>query len=202
MIFVQDAGKVAFVPWLPELLLGSGFLGVGALPVVLFWGDATSRPVFLAICMTSCMIGLLFLGRVWARYRGTLVEKRAVRRLRLPEGWKARMNVQVKHGDLDLLIEDPGGVRYAVEIKSYQGIRLQRGTFRNKEELRYRDGRAFSRDPVEQVLRAAEELDARPLIWLPEARSAKVLRMKCGVQVVQGNGKNLMKVVGARSRWF
>lgn len=121
----------------------------------------------------------------------------------MPEGWSMQTNVMLKRGgDLDLLVVGPDKNRYAVEIKSYQGVKLKRTRFGNKEELRYRDGRPFTRDPVDQVLQAAEEVNARPFIWLPDARSAKTIQMRCGVQVVQGNSKNLLKAIGASSKWF
>lgn len=190
-------------PWLPSLYMGAAFLLVGGLPMLILWRDAPSRPGFLTICLVSCVIGLVISGKGWARYRGTLVEKRVIRRLRLPEGWVTQANVPLKRGgDLDLLVVDPARHRYAVEIKSYQGVMLKRTMFGGKEELRYRDGRPFTRDPVEQVLRAAEETDAFPVLWLPEAASTRTIYMKCGLQVVQGSSKNLMKAIGAKRKLF
>jgi len=193
--------KTSYRPWIPDLILGTGFFVVGVSPLLVFWQTAVSRPIFITICLASCAIGVMILGKVWARYRGTLVEKRSIRWLRLPSGWRKESNVPVGKGDLDLLVVGPENKRFAVEIKSYQGIQLRRSSFGKTEELRYRDGRAFSRDPVNQVLRAAEHTNALPVLWLPEAKSAKVIRMKCGVTVVQGGGGDLLRAIGAKG-WF
>lgn len=190
-------------PWMASLVMGAGFLLIGSLPMMLLWREASSRTGFLTICLASCVIGIMILSKVWVRYRGTLVEQRAIRRLRLPEGWSMDSNVKLnRDGDLDLLVVNSDHQRYAVEIKSYQGVKLKRARFGWTEELRYRDGRSFSKDPVKQVLRAAEETNALPVIWLPEAPSAKTIHMQCGVQVVQGSSRDLLKAMGKKRGWF
>lgn len=192
----------ASTPWLPNALIGTGFLFAGATPLALLWREASSRPMFVTICLTSSVIGLVILGKVWIRYRGTLVERRSVRQLKLPDGWKKESNLPLsRDGDLDLLVTGPMGERFAIEIKSYQGVVMKRAMFGKSEELRYRDGRPFSRDPVAQVLKASEEKNASPVIWLPEAPAARLIRMKCGVLVVQGGPSGLARAIGAR-KWF
>lgn len=183
------------------MVIGTGFILVGSVPIAAIGREAVSMPTFLTICIASCLIGFMLLSNGWVRYRGTLVEKRSIRRLRIPASWRMESNVKLRQGDLDVLLRGPDGQRYAVEIKSFRGVKLKRGAG-GVEELRYKDGRPFSKDPVAQTLRAAEETNALPVLWLPEAPPAKTFQMQCGLIVVQGNGKSLLRAVGARHAWF
>lgn len=195
-----NAKSIAPLSWLPNMAIGAGFLIAGLAPLLLLWQDAFSRPVFVVICTTSGVIGFLIMGRSWARYRGTLVERYSVRKLRLPAGWRKESNVALRRGgDLDLLLIGPEDKRFAVEIKSYRGVQLKRASFGKAEELRYKDGRSFSKDPVRQVLAAAEETNSLPVLWMPEAPSTKTLHMKCGVVVVQGKSGNLIKAINGKN---
>lgn len=140
---------------------------------------------------------------------GQWIEQRAIKSLRFPSDWKITPNVLVKGiGDIDIMIESPATKRYAVEIKSHQGVKLNKGWFGlGGDKLVRLNGRKLERDPVDQVLRAAAAINATPVLWFPAAPWSIRLSgnarftMKSGVIVVQGSERLLQKSLGAKSAW-
>jgi hypothetical protein len=185
------------LPWI-MFGLASISMGLGGLRLLVKTGSGFyDKPTFGWLCVFAIFLGFFMFKGGWRRYRGVLVEKSAIRRVNLPRGWIKEANVTVSHGDLDLLVTNPDGVRFAVEVKTYQGASVKRSLFGNSEELVYPDGRKFSQgDPVSQTLRNAEEKDAVPILWLPLAPNKKAMKMRCGVTVVQGNPRQLKRAMG------
>lgn len=140
--------------------------------------------------------GLIILLRSRKRLHGIRVEKKAIKGLRLPTGWNVEANVLIEGlGDVDLLITNPEGEKFVVEIKSHASV-SKKGGLLFKEELVRGDGKRFVKDPVEQVLSISERLVAKPILWFPEAQVNR-FNLKCGVVVVCGPPRKLKAAIGA-----
>jgi hypothetical protein len=53
----------------------------------------------------------------------------------------------------------------------------------------------FTRDPVKESLAVAEDAECLPVLWLPNAKAERPIRMKCGLVVVQGNERHLIRAI-------
>lgn len=150
-------------------------------------------------------IGVVLVKRAAAREHGQKIERDAIRGLiAVADKWGVSVepNVSLRSGgDLDLLLTRADDARFAVEIKSHEGVLLKRSLFGAKESLVRLNGKKFDRDPCEQVQVAADEVDATPVIWLPSAEKAKTFHLKSGVIVVQGGLRQLRQAIGAKSWW-
>lgn len=131
------------------------------------------------------------------------LEQRSIKSLSLPDGWTITPNYAVKGaGDVDLLIESPSGVRYAVEIKSISDIVVQPGfLFLTPSRLSRESGKKLADDPLPQTISNAALVDAIPVLWCPKARQKKPAKVK-GVLVVLGGQKMLKKAIGIRPYLF
>lgn len=137
------------------------------------------------------------------RVRGVYIERRAVKGLRLPADWELIPDVPVPGlGNCDALIVNPADERYAVEIKSAQSAKKVWFSLFTKDEIRKASGQRFARDPVEQVNKVAERLDAQAVLWFPKASRSRSFKTRSGVIVVQGNERMLERAIGARRGWF
>lgn len=189
-----------FTPWLSQLFSGltvtTGGLGIAYI--------ARADHPYVAIAGLGVTgIGVAILKRAQARERGQRVERKAISELKLPENWTVEPNHMLPWGaDLDLLITSPDGARFAVEIKSYEGALLKRSFFGREESLVRLNGKKFDQDPIGQALRAAEAVDATPIIWMPAAKSSKTFPLKNGVIVVQGHQRQLKQALGATTWWW
>ena len=205
---VSSASRAPFRPWIGKLKVGLGFLILGPLAAYLGQDWILSVAIFGWLIT---MIGFVFLGQALVRMNGQWIEQRAIKSLRLPPGWRVTPNVLVKgigDIDIDIVIESPSSERFAVEIKSHKGVKWKKGWFGIGDgELVRLNGRKLERDPVGQVIRAAEAIDATPVLWFPAAPwSVSVsgnaqFTMKSGVIVVQGSERLLQKALGAKFAW-
>lgn len=203
---VSSTSRAPFRPWMGQIKLGLGFLILG--PLAAYFGHDTILSVAIFGWLIT-MIGFVFLVHALLRINGQWIEQRAIKSLRLPPDWRFTQNVLVKGiGDIDIVIESPSSERFAVEIKSHKGVKWKKGWFGIGDgELVRLNGRKLERDPVGQVIRAAQAIDATPVLWFPAAPWSVSLsgnarfKMKSGVIVVQGSERQLQKALGARSAW-
>jgi hypothetical protein len=137
-----------------------------------------------------------------ARMHGITTEQKALRRLKLPNGWQAHPNVAYGHGDIDLVVLTPDrSTAFACEIKSWAGL-TRRGSLFGPARLVKRDGREPDSDPVEQTLKQARALLATrryprvvPVLWLPNGRARTFHH--AGVTIVNGGPRRLRRALGA-----
>lgn len=191
-----------FLPWLKQLISGLVLVGIG------LFIAATSKlehPYLAVAGLVVAAIGVVLVKRAAAREHGQKVERDAIKGLiAVADKWGVSVepNVSLRSGgDLDLLLTRADDARFAVEIKSHEGVLLKRSLFGAKESLVRLNGKKLDRDPCEQVLVAADEVDATPVIWLPSAEKAKTFHLKSGVIVVQGGLRQLRQAIGAKSWW-
>jgi hypothetical protein len=193
--------KVSPDVWIP-VLIGVPLSLIGLAPIVMLGIKAAEKPTLIALCLVSIAFGLLILNSSLARIRALRQEPKAVSKIRLPSGWKKSDLLGKEHGNkVGLLLISDDGTRYAVLIKPYQGVMIRRFKMGKSESLHYKDGRMFSLDPVKSALTLAEEAECLPVLWLPNAKAERPLRMKCGLVVVQGDERQLMKAVHGGG-WF
>lgn len=137
------------------------------------------------------------------RMHGIATEQRALRRLRVPAGWEVHPNVAMGHGDIDLVLVSPDRTAFAVEIKSWEGLRRKRTLLGfGGAVLVKRNGHEPDTDPIAQTLREARALAATgkyprvvPILWVPNG-SFWTFRHE-GVKVVNGGAWRLRRAVGA-----
>jgi len=137
------------------------------------------------------------------RQRGVKIEQKAIAGLSLPPSWEIHPNRPVPGlGDADILILSPEGKSWVVEIKSYEGAKKAPFSFFATHEIVRPNGQRFERDPIKQVQAVAKYLEAKPVLWLPKARSRRRFETRSGVLVVQGKPAQLEQAIGARSSWL
>lgn len=137
------------------------------------------------------------------RLRGVVIERRAVATLRLPSDWEVSPDIAVRGlGNCDLLLVSPEEIRFAIEIKSAESARKVWFGWFTQDEIRKSNGKRFERDPVKQILKVSERLEAKPVLWFPRASKRRTFKTRSGVLVVQGNRRVLERAVGARWGWF
>ena len=144
---------------------------------------------------------VLFILCVWwlkptdYRARGRKIEKKAIDSIKLPKGWKLERNVLLPRlGDADMVITDPKGGKFVVEIKSFEGAKKAKWWDRKQEIVRP-SGRSFSKDAIAQVLSQSDVLGATPILWLPLAKNQRPFKTRSNVLVVQGSNKVLLKSI-------
>jgi hypothetical protein len=178
-----------------DLAIGLSLLLASIVPLA-----ALDSPVYgLPVTGVLAWIGVILVRRGSARQHGLAVERKARRSLKLPADWTIDESVPVQgRGDADLVLTDPEGTRFVVEIKSNTGIQVRKSWFSRNVEVRAADGTKLHRDPLKQVTALAGILHAYPVLWLPSARATSILRMgNPEVIVVLGNARQLRKAVGA-----
>lgn len=177
-----------FRPWRRDFGIGLAIFLLAGLGIYL---ADTLAWRFGFLCLA--IIGWAFVKRGANRFRGKRVEQFAIQDVSLPDGWVARPNFMVAGlGDLDLMIEAPDKQRFAVEIKSYNGVK--KAWF--SDSLRKLNGDRITPDPVAQVRRLADRTEATPVIWLPRALGP-TLKLSGGLMVVQGGERRLRRAIGA-----
>lgn len=183
-----------------DLAIGAGGLLSAPIPVML----GARWEVSAAVGGVAALVGLWFGRRGLTRQRGVAVERAAVRSVRLPEGWASESGVPVAGlGDADLVITDPEGVRFIVEIKSHEAVQVRKPWFGSTAKLVGTDGKPLTKDPVAQALALAGILHGYPVVWFPKSRRAAVARVgDPEVLVVQGPWRHLRKAIGAGGGWF
>lgn len=165
---------------------------------------AVDMAVALVVAAPVAVASAWLLKRGSRRSHGLRVERKALRRLKLPATWSIQQNLPVRgHGDADVLLESPSGKRYVIEVKAQQRIVVNRGGLFSRPSIKTEDGRHLPRDPLKQVAALASCLNAMPVIWFPDAkvRAITVLKQPPSV-IVQGPQRMLLKAIGARSSWL
>ncbi|HQU15465.1 MAG: hypothetical protein B7Z66_07270 [Chromatiales bacterium 21-64-14] len=133
------------------------------------------------------------LGSYSRRHYGKRLERQALRALRRASKWPVATNVPVPGGgggDIDAVLDGPfrsvnperggGHRRIAIEVKSWAGLRVHNG------HLVHNSGRPIGgKDPIAQVLREAQAIDAVPVLWMPSARRRSAFEYR-GALVVNG----------------
>lgn len=151
-----------------------------------------------AVGIAVFLFAFLFIKKSYYRARGKRVEAKAINSIKLPKGWKMTRNVPLPRlGDADMVITDPKGGKFVVEIKSFEGAKKAKWWDRKQEIVRL-SGRPFSKDAIAQVLSQSDVLGATPIVWLPLAKSRRPFKTRSNVLVVQGNRKQLLKAMGGR----
>lgn len=191
-----------FAPWARDFKVGAIFSIPGVL--CLLYAYAT-RPFPLEVTLAGLallFIGFIMLRQGFTRWNGKQIEQSSIRSLSLPEHWVSKPNYMLSDGgDIDLYLESPDGERFAVEIKTIQGLEVKHTWMGlGKTELLTPAGKKLKEDPIPQTLRNAEAVLATPVLWLPKA-SGKTVKTKSGVIIVQGGKRHLYKAIGAKSGW-
>lgn len=191
-----------FAPWVRDFKVGAIFSIPGVL--CLLYAYAT-RPFPVEVTLTGLallFIGFIMLRQGFTRWNGKQIEQSSIRSLSLPDHWVSKPNYMLSGGgDIDLYLESPDGERFAVEIKTIQGLEVKHTWMGfGKTELLTPTGKKLKEDPIPQTLRNAEAVLATPVLWLPKA-SGKTVKTKSGVIIVQGGKRQLYKAIGAKSGW-
>jgi hypothetical protein len=183
-----------------DLVFGLGLLCAAVVPLVV----VTNKLYALPVTAVLGWIGLILVRRGGARQHGIAVERSARRSVKLPAGWMLDESVPVHgRGDADLVVTDPDGERYVIEIKSNQAVKIRKPWFGGKAEVRSADGSKLPRDPLAQVVALAGILHGHPVLWFPKGAKASIIRIDDPeVIVVQGNWRQLRKAIGAGGGWM
>jgi hypothetical protein len=183
-----------------DLLIGLGLVVASALPFFLPVG------LFARLLVAGVLLagGLSMLQRGSARQHGLAVEKRALRKIKLPAGWAMETGVAIAgKGDADLLITSPDDLRFVVEVKAQREIVVRRGFLGGSAQILGKGGKKMPRDPLAQVVTLGGILQAFPVLWFPDGRGTPVTRIgNPEVIVVQGKERALLKAIGARRGFF
>jgi hypothetical protein len=184
--------------WLPNILVGIAFVLLGGAPY-LFSKDFHALldiPLIPLLTLVSAFIGVYLIHTGVSRKQSVKTTYQTSRKIRLPYGWHHETNLNINESKkLSLLLTNRNGDSFAVDIKSSLGVMIKRGSPGRPEEIRYKDGRCFSQDPVAEVLEIAEICKARPVLWYASAKRDRPIRMQCGVIVVQGDDRDLVRAL-------
>lgn len=180
-----------FHPWRRDLA-GAAWFSVSAWAM---WISARRNPMYL-------LPGLVFLAAAWLALRswrrrryGKAVERRSSNALRWLWDGTVTTNVPVPGGggDIDVVLETitqtGRRLRFAVEVKSWAGLRLARGRL-----VRFSGRPLGDKDPIAQVQREAASIGAIPVLWLPNAKRNAIFR-HCGVLIVNGTPEYLVQTL-------
>lgn len=154
----------------------------------------------LWVALACYVLGAMFLLRASRRWNGKRVEASALKQLarRMPKNWGLTPNVRVPGlGDCDgyVVVDQTAG--YCLEIKSTRSV-VYKNVLMGREKLTDRRGRPLHKDPVAQAKAVAKRLSAEPVLWFPRANPPTEVRMRCGVLLVLGNEKQLIRAI---NRW-
>lgn len=187
---------------LRDLVVGTVLLGAAFL-IYAVSAPHLSQLVSMLFALPIALVGAWLAKRGARRQHGLAVERRALRRLKLPNGWTMQQNVPVRgHGDADVLLVSPAGERFVVEVKSHQKIAVKRGWLFGRPKITTADGKQLPRDPLRQVTSLGACLHALPVVWFPDSHDRKVTRLpEPAAIIVQGPQRTLLKAIGARSSW-
>lgn len=129
-----------------------------------------------------------------------LLKKKAIHSLRLPNDWVIKPNVMYPGvGDIDLVLETPEKEKWAIEIKSQQLVELKMGWFSGPQI--YLRGKQMKPDPLTQMERNADLIEATGILWFPQVKQKSRKRLKSGNWVVMGGRNQLEKALGIRAWW-
>lgn len=167
-------------------------MGLSVFMLTLLVADALKqRHITPAITVAVLLLGLAAryaLRDYQRRAHGKAVEVDALARLTregVRRGWRVQCNLQsVAGGDLDALI-DTGTRRYAVEVKSWGGLRVAGA------RVVKLNGALLPGDPFIQCSRNAAPVGATAVLWLPAAPRRRGWFHHQGVLVVNGDARTL-----------
>jgi len=189
-------------PWARQSRVGGALLLVGgagaAGAYAQGWGWET-----VIVCLAIGGVGAAMLQAAYARWHGKRIEQRAIASLKWPAGWTATPNVGLPGGgDVDLLVGSPTGERFAIEIKALRDVEV-RVPFLGlgRPRIIKKGGKSVREDPVAQARAAALAVQARPVLWFPQARGRRFKRRGEDLVVVFGSAAKLQRALGLR-RWF
>lgn len=122
---------------------------------------------------------------VWRRH-GQSFEKAVLSHLSVPPGWRLKKDIRdPRLGNIDAQIERPDGRRFTIEIKSWQGVSIDR-----QGRLRRANGRPLDKNPLDQCRMQAAHARATPVLWVPKGQAAACL--VDGVIIVMGADRILI----------
>jgi len=166
-----------FHPWRQDLAGAGLFLAFAVLSL----RSASINPFYVFPSLGFGWAAWLAWKSYSRRTHGKRVERTALIALRKACDWPVVGNVPVPGGggDIDAVV-DGGPRRFAIEIKSWAGLRIRRG------RLVRTSGRPLGgRNPIAQCLREAGAIGAVAVMWLPTARRASSFQYR-GVLIVNG----------------
>jgi len=192
----RDKGPGWAKTGLRDIVIGTGLVGASVIPFFIPVG------VFERVLVAGVLIaaGLLMMRRGSIRQHGLAVERRVLKKIKLPPGWEMETSVAIAgKGDADLLITSPEEVRFVVEIKAHRDIVVKRGFMGGGAKILGKGGKKMPRDPMHQVVTLGGILQAFPVLWFPDGRGTPVTKIgNPEVIVVQGKERVLLKAIGAR----
>jgi len=145
------------------------------------------------------LMAYYFITSAAKRRHGQVVEKRNIRKLKLPSDWTVVPSKLLPgHGDIDLYIKRPDGQEFAIEIKSQRLVSFRRNFFTGKGRLHYTSNKP-SKDAITQCIQAADSISAYPIIWFPDAASSGSWAVKKPVPytVIFGSKRRVQTAIGA-----
>lgn len=149
------------------------------------------------------VLGLWMLKRSSARYHGIRTEIRAFNKLDLPASWTVKQSQPVVGlGDVDIMAVSPDGVRYAIEVKAHRMVTVTRPFLGFGGGIRYK-GAKPPKDPVKQVLQLSARLNAKPIVWFPNAPTNGVYRFPGNPEyhIVLGKPRGVRRAMGITGFW-
>ena len=176
-----------YAPWRRELLILVVAVFIGgwvAAQTVRMRSHSIDPWVVVAVAGFIAIRAYRSYGR---RSYGKRVERIAQKRLvkaAKRAGVAVQLNVRCPSGgDIDAVVR--ANDLYAVEIKSWQGLRVQGG------RLVKLNGHAPDKDPIAQCRREAASINAVPVLWMPQARQSRTFN-HAGVLIVMGDARRLL----------
>lgn len=188
-----------FKPWALQERIGTAMMIAGG--GLGYIGMEWESRAFMVAGGIALVLGMVVMSRVGARKRGKRIEQKAIRGISLPDGWEMEANKLIPDlGDADLFIKGPNE-KFVIEIKSHANVSYDRGGMFFGSEKLLAKGKSISPDPLIQAKKAAERLNATPVVWFPEAQTKKRFKSKDGILIVWGTPRSLLIGIGAKS-WF
>lgn len=181
-------------PWLPDSRRGHRLLALGLLLLLGAWQAFVSSKADLGLVLLLAggvslyMAGTFYRRAVWRRH-GQAFEASALKQATVPAGW--RLDVDIPHaqlGNIDALITRPDGMRFSVELKSWECLRQDA-----HGRLIKCNGHHLRKDPVRQCRQQGRALRAKPVLWLPKGRGHAFHHQ--GVLVIQGDFNVLIGLI-------
>lgn len=180
-----------FVGWLAHTLLGLLCIGAGLEAASVF--GRLGWHVVLA-CALSCAVGLAVIVRAELRERPQRLLRKVRRTLSFPAQWSVKFDKRiVRSGTIPVAVIRADGVRFVIDIRADKCVSW--GTpvdGSGNTPLVGADGKRLKPDPVAPLLQSALLASAAPVLWLPQATTAKNLRHpESNLIVVMGTARDL-----------
>lgn len=176
-------------PWLKDFVYAS--FGTFGAVYTLALAAKDQNSAILPISAACGIFALYFYKNYKNRSFGKRLEKIAQKKLVAAfKGTGIRIDLNVRcptGGDIDAVIVGKG-IKIAVEIKSWGGLKVQ------GDRLIKLNGQHLKKDPAYQAIRQAKSIGAIPLIWMPNSKITKKIFFK-NVMVIMGNANYLKKSI-------